>query len=155
MTSPQPTAHAARTALYLTAAQAEGGFACPITMTFAAVPALRAQPDIAAEWERRLTATTYDPELRAGKASALCGMAMTEKQGGSDVRANTTIARPLGGQGGPGGEYELTGREWFCSAPMSDLFLVLSQTKRPPARVAPRCRAPCPTARATHSASSA
>ena len=128
-TSEQPAAHAARTALYLTAAQAEGGFACPITMTFAALPALRAQPEVAARWEPRLTATTYDPELHAGKASALCGMAMTEKQGGSDVRANTTIARPLGGgAGGPGEEYALTGHKWFCSAPMSDLFLVLAQT---------------------------
>jgi putative acyl-CoA dehydrogenase len=126
-TSSQPAAHAARTALYLTAAQAEGGFACPITMTFAAVPALRAQPELAALWEPRLTATTYDPELRAGKASALCGMAMTEKQGGSDVRANTTLARALDG-GGPGAEYELTGHKWFCSAPMCDLFLVLAQT---------------------------
>jgi putative acyl-CoA dehydrogenase len=126
-TSSQPAAHAARTALYLTAAQAEGGFACPITMTFAAVPALRAQPELAALWEPRLTATTYDPELRAGKPSALCGMAMTEKQGGSDVRANTTLARALGG-GGPGEEYELTGHKWFCSAPMCDLFLVLAQT---------------------------
>jgi putative acyl-CoA dehydrogenase len=131
-TSPRPAAHAARTALYLTAAQAEAGFACPITMTFAAVPALRAQPEIAAEWEPRLTATTYDPELRAGKTSALCGMAMTEKQGGSDVRANTTVARALDG-GGPGGEYELTGHKWFCSAPMSDLFLVLAQTEDAPA----------------------
>ena len=132
-TSARPAAHAARTALYLTAVQAEGGFACPITMTFAALPALRAQPEIAAHWEPRLTATTYDPELDAGparrKASALCGMAMTEKQGGSDVRANTTIARPLGGgAGGPGEEYELTGHKWFCSAPMCDLFLVLAQT---------------------------
>ena len=125
-TSTQPAAHAARTALYLTAAQAEGGFACPITMTFAAVPALRAQPQIAAHWEPLLTARTYDPELRGGKRSALCGMAMTEKQGGSDVRANTTVARPLNG-GGPGGEYELTGHKWFCSAPMCDLFLVLAQ----------------------------
>ena len=126
-TSSQPGAHAARTALYLTAVQAEGGFACPITMTFAAVPALRAQPQIAAEWEPRLTVRTYDPALRAGKASALCGMAMTEKQGGSDVRANTTVAEPLNG-GGAGGEYALTGHKWFCSAPMCDLFLVLAQT---------------------------
>ncbi len=132
-TSAQPAAHAARTALYLTAAQAEGGFACPITMTFAAVPALRAQPEIAAHWEPRLTATTYEPELRVGKASALCGMAMTEKQGGSDVRANTTAARALDGGGGPGGEYELTGHKWFCSAPMCDLFLVLAQTEDAPA----------------------
>jgi putative acyl-CoA dehydrogenase len=128
-TSTQDAAHVARTALYLTAVQAEGGFACPITMTFAAVPALRAQPELAAQWEPLLTATTYDPELAAGgraKASALCGMAMTEKQGGSDVRANTTVARALHG-GGPGSEYELTGHKWFCSAPMCDLFLVLAQ----------------------------
>jgi putative acyl-CoA dehydrogenase len=131
-TSAQPAAHAARTALYLTAAQAEGGFACPITMTFAAVPALRAQPELAALWEPRLTATTYDPRLGAPgeKRSALCGMAMTEKQGGSDVRANTTVARPI--DGGAGGEYELTGHKWFCSAPMCDLFLVLAQTDTNP-----------------------
>jgi putative acyl-CoA dehydrogenase len=124
-TSSEPGSHVARTALYLTAGQAEGGFACPITMTFAAVPALRAQPELAALWEPRLTATSYDPALGLGKASALCGMAMTEKQGGSDVRANTTVARALGDGGG---EYELTGHKWFCSAPMCDLFLVLAQT---------------------------
>ncbi len=123
-TSAQPAAHAARTALYLTAAQAEGGFACPITMTFAAVPALRASPALAAAWEPRLTSTSYDPELAASKPSALCGMAMTEKQGGSDVRANTTVARPLDADG----EFALTGHKWFCSAPMCDLFLVLAQT---------------------------
>jgi putative acyl-CoA dehydrogenase len=126
-TSRKDGAHAARTAMYMTAAQAEGGFACPITMTFAAVPALRAAPAVAAEWVPRLTATSYDPVLRrAGeKRSALCGMAMTEKQGGSDVRANTTVAREI--DGGAGGEYELTGHKWFCSAPMCDLFLVLAQ----------------------------
>ena len=122
----RPGAHVARAASYICSAQAEAGFGCPITMTFAAVPALRAQPDVAAEWVPRLTATTYDPELRAGKPSALCGMAMTEKQGGSDVRANTTVARPLNG-GGPGTEYEITGHKWFCSAPMCDAFLVLAQ----------------------------
>ena len=129
-TSSHDGAHVARTAMYLTAAQAEAGYTCPITMTFAAVPALRAQPEVAAVWEPRLTATTYDPGLHAGapgvKRSALCGMAMTEKQGGSDVRANTTVARPI--DGGDGGEYELTGHKWFCSAPMCDLFLVLAQT---------------------------
>jgi putative acyl-CoA dehydrogenase len=127
-TATQAGAHAARTALYLTAVQAEGGFACPITMTFAAVPALRAQPELAALWEPRLTATSYDPELDVAgmKRSALCGMAMTEKQGGSDVRANTTVARAI--DGGADGEYELTGHKWFCSAPMCDLFLVLAQT---------------------------
>ena len=94
-TSDEPFAHTARAALYMTAMQAEAGFCCPITMTFAAIPALRAQPELAAEWEPLLTATTYDPRLvrAAEKGSAICGMAMTEKQGGSDVRANTTVAR--------------------------------------------------------------
>jgi putative acyl-CoA dehydrogenase len=136
-TSSSPGAHVARTAMYLTATQPEGGFACPITMTFAAVPALRAQPELAAEWEPRLTASSYEPALDApGKPSALCGMAMTEKQGGSDVRANTTVAAPTGA-GGPGGEYELTGHKWFCSAPMCDLFLVLAQDGHRPGR--PSC----------------
>jgi putative acyl-CoA dehydrogenase len=108
--------------------QAEAGFLCPISMTFSAVPALRAQPDLAEEWVPRLMSAHYDPGLRptADKAGALCGMAMTERQGGSDVRANTTVARPLDG-GGPGGEYELTGHKWFCSAPMCDVFLMLAQ----------------------------
>jgi putative acyl-CoA dehydrogenase len=128
-TSEEPFAHTARAAMYMTAMQAEAGFACPITMTFAVVPALRAQPELAAEWEPLVTATTYDPRSipAAEKGSAIAGMAMTEKQGGSDVRANTTVARPLNG-GGAGGEYELLGHKWFCSAPMSDLFLVLAQT---------------------------
>ena len=128
-TSASPGAHVARTAMYLTAAQPEGGFACPITMTFAAVPALRASPELAAIWEPRLTAASYEPALDApGKRSALCGMAMTEKQGGSDVRANTTVAVVADGSGGgPGADYELTGHKWFCSAPMCDLFLVLAQ----------------------------
>jgi len=121
----QPGAHVARAATYVCSGQAEAGFGCPITMTFAAVPALRMQPDLAAEWVPRLTATSYDPELRPAteKASALCGMAMTEKQGGSDVRANTTRALA-----GDDGWWELTGHKWFCSAPMCDLFLVLAQT---------------------------
>jgi putative acyl-CoA dehydrogenase len=127
--TPQPSAHVARAALYMTAMQAEAGFACPITMTFAVVPALRAQPELAAEWEPLVTATTYDPRLvpASEKGSAIAGMAMTEKQGGSDVRANTTVARALNG-GGAGAEYEITGHKWFCSAPMSDIFLVLAQT---------------------------
>jgi putative acyl-CoA dehydrogenase len=129
-TDGEPGAHVARAALYQCAVQAEAGFGCPITMTFAAVPALRAQPELAAEWVPLLTTSTYDPELRDARAkgSALCGMAMTEKQGGSDVRANTTTATPLNG-GGPGAEYELTGHKWFCSAPMCDLFLVLAQAE--------------------------
>jgi putative acyl-CoA dehydrogenase len=99
-------------------------------MTFAAVPALRAQPELAAEWEPLLTAPRYDGRLvaAAGKGSAKCGMAMTEKQGGSDVRANTTSAVPVAGSGGPGEEYLLRGHKWFCSAPMCDLFLVLART---------------------------
>jgi putative acyl-CoA dehydrogenase len=128
-TSEEHASHTARAALYMTAMQAEAGFACPITMTFAVVPALRAQPELAAEWEPRLMARTYEPGLLppGEKASAIAGMAMTEKQGGSDVRANTTVATALGG-GGPGGEYEINGHKWFCSAPMSDIFLVLAQT---------------------------
>jgi putative acyl-CoA dehydrogenase len=128
-TSSEPAAHVARAGLYMTAMQAEAGYACPITMTFAVVPALRATPELAAEWEPLVTATTYDPRLvpAAEKGSAISGMAMTEKQGGSDVRANTTVARALNG-GGAGAEYEITGHKWFCSAPMSDIFLVLAQT---------------------------
>ncbi len=122
-------AHAARAAMYMTAMQAEAGFACPITMTFAVLPALRAQPELLAEWGPLVTATSYDPRLIDAheKGSAIAGMAMTEKQGGSDVKANTTFATPLNG-GGAGAEYELVGHKWFCSAPMSDLFLVLAQT---------------------------
>jgi len=129
-TSSEPFPHTARAALYMTAMQAEAGYACPITMTFAVVPALRAQPELAAEWEPLLMSRSYDPRLvPAGeKGSAISGMAMTEKQGGSDVRANTTVARALNG-GGAGAEYELVGHKWFCSAPMSDMFLVLAQTE--------------------------
>jgi putative acyl-CoA dehydrogenase len=128
-TSEEPAAHVARAALYMTAMQAEAGYACPITMTFAVVPALRTTPALAQEWEPLVTATSYDPRLvpPAEKGSAISGMAMTEKQGGSDVRANTTFARPLNG-GGAGAEYEISGHKWFCSAPMSDIFLVLAQT---------------------------
>jgi putative acyl-CoA dehydrogenase len=129
-TSPEPFAHTARAALYMTAMQAEAGFACPVTMTFAVVPALRAQPELAAEWEPRVTSSHYDPRLipAAEKRGAIAGMAMTEKQGGSDVRANTTIATPING-GGAGAEYTLGGHKWFCSAPMSDIFLVLAQAE--------------------------
>jgi putative acyl-CoA dehydrogenase len=126
--SERPGAHATRVAMSLTGGQVEAGHGCPITMTFAAIPALRAQPDVLAIWEPRLTSTTYDPrDIPADeKAGALCGMGMTEKQGGSDVRTNTTVATPIG-DGGPGGEYELVGHKWFTSAPMCDLFLVLAQ----------------------------
>jgi putative acyl-CoA dehydrogenase len=117
-------AQVARAALFLLMAQVEAGHGCPISMTHAAVPALRAAPELAAEWEPLLTSLDYDPRLRppSEKRGALCGMAMTEKQGGSDVRVNTTVARPIGD-----GEYELVGHKWFCSAPMCDAFLVLAQ----------------------------
>jgi putative acyl-CoA dehydrogenase len=125
---PQPGAHVARGAMSI-ASQAEAGVGCPISMTYSVIPALRKQPEIADEWEPRFLSLSYDGEtLRPApdKAGALCGMGMTEKQGGSDVRANTTVARPLNG-GGAGGEYELTGHKWFMSAPMCDAFLVLAQ----------------------------
>src|SRR3954447_1009947 len=115
--------HIARAAMFMLLAEVEAGVGCPLSMTFAAVPALRAKAELAAEWEPALTSLVYDPELRPldTKLGALCGMAMTERQGGSDVRANETEARPLGGT-----EYELHGSKWFCSAPMCDAFLVLA-----------------------------
>ncbi|MFF9622921.1 acyl-CoA dehydrogenase family protein [Streptomyces griseosporeus] len=121
----RPGGHVRRAAAFLVWTQVEAGNGCPLSMTHAAVPALRADPELAAEWEPRLTSTVYDRELRPAhlKAGVLFGMGMTEKQGGSDVRANTTVARPLA----EAGAYELTGHKWFCSAPMSDGFLVLAQ----------------------------
>src|SRR5205809_486275 len=128
---PRPGAHVARAALFFVLAQAEAGHGCPISMTYSAIPALRVQPELAAEWQPRFTSTAYDPRLvpAARKTGALCGMAMTEKQGGSDVRANTTRAVALRARG-PGAEYELTGHKWFCSAPMCDAFLVLAHVER-------------------------
>jgi putative acyl-CoA dehydrogenase len=122
---PREGAHAARAAMMIMVSEVEAGHGCPISMTYAAVPALRVEPEVAAEWEPRLTSLDYDPRLAApaDKAGALCGMAMTEKQGGSDVRSNTTRGEPLSRDG----EYALTGHKWFCSAPMSDAFLVLAQ----------------------------
>jgi putative acyl-CoA dehydrogenase len=124
---PRPGAHVARAALFYLLTQVESGHACPISMTYSCVPALRAQPDVAAEWLPRVTSTVYDPRMLPAreKLGALCGMAMTEKQGGSDVQANTTRARALGK-----GAYEITGHKWFCSAPMCDAFLVLAHTER-------------------------
>jgi putative acyl-CoA dehydrogenase len=123
-------AHVARAAGFYVWSQVEAGHGCPVSMTYAAVPALRTDPDLAAIWEPRLESLTYDPVLRpaAQKRGAVAGMGMTEKQGGSDVRANTTRAVPE--PGGPlegGHSYRLTGHKWFCSAPMSDVFLVLAQ----------------------------
>jgi putative acyl-CoA dehydrogenase len=122
---PRPGAHVARAAGFVVWSQVDAGHFCPVSMTYAVVPALRAHPGLAAEWEPRFASRTYDPSSRpaAAKAGALAGMAMTEKQGGSDVRANTTRAEPAGGDG----EVALTGHKWFCSAPMSDAFLVLAQ----------------------------
>jgi len=121
--------HVAHTALAYLLCQVEPGVCCPMAMTYAAVPALRHEPDLAAEWEPRVLVADYDPRFipAAQKASVTFGMAMTEKQGGSDVRTNSTRARALGASG-PGAEYELHGHKWFCSAPMSDAFLTLAST---------------------------
>jgi putative acyl-CoA dehydrogenase len=122
-------ANVARAALFSQLTQVEAGVGCPISMTFSVIPSLRNQPEVAEEWEPRFTSLKYDGKLRPPdqKPGCLAGMAMTEKQGGSDVRANTTRAIALNG-GGPGAEYEITGHKWFCSAPMCDAFLVLAQT---------------------------
>lgn len=122
-------AHVTRAAMFYLFGQVENGTQCPLSMAFACVPSLRHQPELAAVWEPRLHATEYDPRFIPAerKKSALIGMAMTEKQGGSDLRANTTRAVPVGASG-PGQAYELTGHKWFCSAPMSDAFLTLAQT---------------------------
>src|SRR5215211_8967465 len=128
---PQPGAHVARAAKFIQLSQVEAGVGCPISMTYSVIPALRMQPELADEWEERFLSLEYDGERLVptpDKRGALCGMAMTEKQGGSDVRANTTLAVPLNG-GGPGAEYELTGHKWFFSAPMCDAFLVLAQAE--------------------------
>ena len=127
-TQPRPGAHVARAGAFYMAAQMEAGHCCPITMTSAAVPVLLQQPEIAEEWIERILPRRYDPRfVPAGEKSAVTlGMGMTEKQGGTDVRASTTTAAPIGG-GGPGAEYVITGHKWFMSAPMSDAFLVLAQ----------------------------
>jgi putative acyl-CoA dehydrogenase len=120
---PRPGANVARAATFMLFAQVEPGHACPVSMTHSAVPALATTPALADKWMPRLLSRSYDGNLGNGqKTSALFGMAMTEKQGGSDVRANTTRAVPIGD-----GAYLLTGHKWFCSAPMSDAFLVLAQ----------------------------
>jgi len=127
-TEPGPGAHVARAARCYLHTQVEAGHGCPVTMTFAAVPSLRTTPELARLWEPKITARVYDPRNvpDAEKHGLTVGMAMTEKQGGSDVRANTTRAFPVGA-GGPGTAYELVGHKYFVSAPMSDAFLVLAQ----------------------------
>lgn len=128
---PQPGAHVARAAMSYLHSQAEAGSGCPLTMTFASVPALRLQPDLAEHWLPKVLATEYDPRNvgMRHKAGLTIGMAMTEKQGGTDVRANTTRAYAVGTPG-PGQAYELVGHKWFCSAPMCDAFLTLAQTDK-------------------------
>jgi putative acyl-CoA dehydrogenase len=118
-------AHVRRAAGFFAWSQTEPGHGCPISMTYAAVPALRADDALAKEWTPRLASTAYDPGLRPveDKAGALAGMGMTEKQGGSDVRQNLTEAHPTAVEG----EYTLHGHKWFTSAPMNDVFLVLAQ----------------------------
>jgi putative acyl-CoA dehydrogenase len=124
--SDSPYAHVRRAAGFMAWSQTEPGHGCPVSMTYAAVPALRAEEALAKEWTPLLASTSYDPGLRpaGSKRGALAGMGMTEKQGGSDVRANVTRAVP----GSVEGEYTLHGHKWFTSAPMNDVFLVLAQT---------------------------
>jgi putative acyl-CoA dehydrogenase len=120
----RPGAHVARAAGFITWQQVDPGHFCPVSMTYSVVPALRHAPDLSAEWEPRLVARAYDPRNvpAPDKPGVLAGMGMTEKQGGSDVRANTTRAEPSGD-----GSWRLTGHKWFCSAPMCDVFLMLAQ----------------------------
>ena len=124
----QPGAHVARAALEMLTAQNELGHVCPISMTFSAAAALRADAELAAEWEPRILSARYDPRFipAAQKSGALIGMGMTEKQGGSDVRANTTRAERIGHSR----DYLITGHKWFCSAPMCDAFLILAQAPK-------------------------
>ncbi len=120
-----PSPHTHRAAKFFVMAQVESGHGCPLSMTYAAIPALAANREIQDTWAEKFGTRAYEPALKpiAQKQSALCGMGMTEKQGGSDVRANTTRATATSNPG----EYTLEGHKWFCSAPMSDAFLVLAQ----------------------------
>jgi alkylation response protein AidB-like acyl-CoA dehydrogenase len=120
----RPGAHVARAAAFYVWGQTDAGHGCPISMTYSIVPALRNAPDLARRFEPLLAARDYDPGLRPtdGKSGLLSGMSMTEKQGGSDVRANTSTALPS-----DDGTYRITGHKWFTSAPMNDLFMVLAQ----------------------------
>jgi putative acyl-CoA dehydrogenase len=121
-------AHVARAALMMLTVQNEAGHTCPISMTYSAVAALRAEPELAGEWEPRILSSVYDPQFAPAqqKSGVLLGMGMTEKQGGSDVRANTTRAEKIGSSR----EYLITGHKWFCSAPMCDAFLILAQAPK-------------------------
>ena len=130
-TDPRSGAQVARAATMYLHNQAEAGTSCPMTMTYACVPALKLQPDVADIWLPKILSGQYDPRNLPveQKTGATIGMAMTEKQGGTDVRANTTRAYPVG-LGGPGQGYELVGHKWFCSAPMCDAFLTLAYTDK-------------------------
>ncbi|MCX4029347.1 acyl-CoA dehydrogenase family protein [Endozoicomonas sp. SM1973] len=127
---PSEGANVVRAALGYLHAQADPGTGCPLTMTFAAVPTIRQQPELANVWLPKIFSRQYEPDNKPffQKAGVTIGMAMTEKQGGSDVRANTTIATPIKKQNS-GLAYELVGHKWFCSAPMCDAFVVLAQAK--------------------------
>jgi putative acyl-CoA dehydrogenase len=128
VSSPRSGSHVARAALMMLTSQNEAGHTCPISMTFSAVAALRAEPQLAAEWEPHILSSIYDPGFAPAqqKSGVLLGMGMTEKQGGSDVRANTTRAESIGNSR----EYLITGHKWFCSAPMCDAFLILAQAPK-------------------------
>lgn len=130
----QPGAHTARAAMMYMAYQIEAGHCCPISMTYAAYPVLDKAPDLASIWQPRIASNHFEQRLELDgkdKRGAIFGMGMTEKQGGSDVRANTTFAKPLGhGDIGTAKLFAITGHKWFCSAPMSDAFLVLAQTEK-------------------------
>ncbi|HZY00024.1 MAG TPA: acyl-CoA dehydrogenase family protein [Dermatophilaceae bacterium] len=128
-------AHLRRAAGFVAWSQVEAGHECPVSMTYAAVPALAANPELSATWTPLLASREYDFGLRpqALKRGVLAGMALTEKQGGSDLRTNTTAAVEAAGGPIAGGQtYRLTGHKWFCSAPMSDLFLILGQAEAGP-----------------------
>jgi putative acyl-CoA dehydrogenase len=128
---PPPGAHVVRAAFTFMSGQIESGHNCPISMTYSVIPALNSTPEVADRWVPGIISRDYDPSFRPApeKSGLLMGMGMTEKQGGSDVRASTTIAAPLDGSG-PGAEYRITGHKWFTSAPMCDAFLVLAQAPR-------------------------
>ena len=125
-----PSPHVRRAAGFMLFTELEPSTLCPISMSYAATPALRGNTAIYADWGPKLASRAYDPELKLwqAKAGLTMGMGMTEKQGGSDVRANTTRAEPVG-RDGWGERYAITGHKWFFSAPMCDAFLVLAQTK--------------------------
>ncbi len=121
-------AQVARAAMMMLTAQNEAGHTCPVSMTYSGLAALRAEPELLREWEQKILSPEYDPRFApaAQKSGVLLGMGMTEKQGGSDVRANTTAAERIGNSR----EYLITGHKWFCSAPMCDAFLVLAQAPK-------------------------